>query len=46
VANIIGRPYLDWDTREGEEFTEKGPNFLNYVEHMLPERGENCFSED
>jgi len=23
-----------WDTRRGEEFSEKGPNFLNYVQYF------------
>jgi len=25
-------PYPAWDTRRGEEFSNRDPNFLNYVE--------------
>jgi len=39
VASIIGRSKPDWDTRGGEEFTDRGPNFLNCVQHIFPGRG-------
>jgi len=29
-------PLPAWDTRGGEEFSERGPNFLNYVQHTFP----------
>jgi len=29
------RKQLGWDTRKGEEFSERGPNFLKYVQYFL-----------
>jgi len=27
-------PWPAWDTRRGEEFSERGPKFLNYVPYF------------
>jgi len=31
IVNLTVRPTTSWDTRKGEEFSERGPKFLNYV---------------
>jgi len=31
---IMAGPQPAWDTRGGEEFSESGPNFLNYVQYF------------
>ena len=31
-------PELAWDIRVGEEFSERGPNFFNYAQHIFPGR--------
>jgi len=41
---MIGYP--DWDTRGGEEFTERGPTLLNYAQHIYPGRGKIFSRED
>jgi len=32
-------PLPAWDNRRGEEFTEMGPNFLKYIQHIFPVGG-------
>jgi len=32
----IIRPVISLEHYGGEEFSEKGPNFLNYVQHIFP----------
>jgi len=29
---------MAWETMGIKEFSERGPNFLNYVQHFFPER--------
>ena len=36
----IFRPVTSLGHQEGEEFSERGPNFLNYVQHIFPGVGE------
>jgi len=38
ITSINGRPWPERETRGGEEFTARGPIFLNYVQHIFPGR--------
>jgi len=38
-------PYPDGATSGGEEFTERSPNFLNYVQHIFPGKGKIFWGE-
>jgi len=34
--HLCSGPQPAWDTRRGEMFSERGPDFLNYVQHIFP----------
>jgi len=45
TLEAVPRPVTSLTHQEGREFSERGSNFLNYVQHIFPGGGGEIFSK-